>query len=179
MPRPPPHRTNPKEAYVMFSKNKDKHKSHENAAQPRGKPRPPPRRPTAIPPLQTPVPAPEPAAEPPSRPKPPPKPKSSRRLKDRYARLMADFDNFRKRQIREREELIKRANEELLGDLLPGRRPPRARSRQKRSIPPTRLRRGENGLRPVPCPARPLRAEPRSTRRASPLIPLFTKPSPR
>jgi len=39
--------------------------------------------------------------------------------KDRYARLMADFDNFRKRQIREREDLIKRANEDLLGDLLP------------------------------------------------------------
>ena len=40
-------------------------------------------------------------------------------LKDRYARLMADFDNFRKRQMREREDLIKRANEDLLGDLLP------------------------------------------------------------
>jgi len=39
--------------------------------------------------------------------------------KDRYMRLMADFDNFRKRQIREREEWLKRANEELLGDLLP------------------------------------------------------------
>ena len=40
-------------------------------------------------------------------------------LKDRYARLMADFDNYRKRQLREREDWIKRANEELLGDLLP------------------------------------------------------------
>ena len=40
-------------------------------------------------------------------------------LKDRYARLMADFDNYRKRQLREREDLIKRANEDLLGDLLP------------------------------------------------------------
>lgn len=40
-------------------------------------------------------------------------------LKDRYTRLMADFDNFRKRQIREREERIKRANEDLLSDLLP------------------------------------------------------------
>ena len=40
-------------------------------------------------------------------------------LKDRYARLMADFDNFRKRQVREREEWIKRANESLLGDFLP------------------------------------------------------------
>jgi molecular chaperone GrpE len=40
-------------------------------------------------------------------------------MKDRYMRLMADFDNFRKRQIREREEWIKRANENLLSDFLP------------------------------------------------------------
>ena len=40
-------------------------------------------------------------------------------LKDRHMRLMADFDNYRKRQIREREEWVKRANEQLLGDLLP------------------------------------------------------------
>jgi molecular chaperone GrpE len=40
-------------------------------------------------------------------------------MKDRYARLMADFDNFRKRQTREREDLIKRANEDLLSNLLP------------------------------------------------------------
>lgn len=40
-------------------------------------------------------------------------------LKDRYARLMADFDNYRKRQLREHEEFVKRANEKLLGDMLP------------------------------------------------------------
>ena len=40
-------------------------------------------------------------------------------FKERYTRLLADFDNFRKRQIREREELIKRANSDLLSDLLP------------------------------------------------------------
>ena len=40
-------------------------------------------------------------------------------LKDRLARLMADFDNFRKRQLREREETVKRANENLMEDLLP------------------------------------------------------------
>lgn len=40
-------------------------------------------------------------------------------MKERYLRLMADFDNFRKRQIREREEWIKRANESLLADFLP------------------------------------------------------------
>ena len=40
-------------------------------------------------------------------------------LKDRYARLLADFDNYRKRQAREREDWIKRANESLLEDFLP------------------------------------------------------------
>jgi molecular chaperone GrpE len=40
-------------------------------------------------------------------------------LKDRYARLLADFDNFRKRQTREREEWSRRANELLLEDFLP------------------------------------------------------------
>ncbi len=39
--------------------------------------------------------------------------------KERYVRLLADFDNMRKRQIREREEVIKRANEGLLEKLLP------------------------------------------------------------
>lgn len=39
--------------------------------------------------------------------------------KDRYVRLLADFDNMRKRQIRERDEVIKRANEGLLEKLLP------------------------------------------------------------
>jgi len=40
-------------------------------------------------------------------------------LKDRYARLLADFDNFRKRQAREREDWSRRANELLLEDFLP------------------------------------------------------------
>ena len=40
-------------------------------------------------------------------------------LKDRYARLLADFDNYRKRQLREREDWGKRANESLLEDFLP------------------------------------------------------------
>ncbi|NLL83069.1 MAG: nucleotide exchange factor GrpE [Lentisphaerae bacterium] len=39
--------------------------------------------------------------------------------RDRYTRLMADFDNYRKRQIREREEFVKRANEALISELLP------------------------------------------------------------
>lgn len=57
-----------------------------------------------------------PAAEPP---KPSPEALELTALKDRYTRLLADFDNFRKRQTREREEWVKRANEVLLGDLLP------------------------------------------------------------
>ena len=40
-------------------------------------------------------------------------------MTDRYTRLLADFDNFRKRQLREHEEQVKRANEHLLEDLLP------------------------------------------------------------
>lgn len=40
-------------------------------------------------------------------------------LTDRYARLLADFDNYRKRQLRDREDLVKRANSDLLGNLLP------------------------------------------------------------
>ena len=52
-------------------------------------------------------------------PKPSPETPELAALKDRYTRLLADFDNFRKRQTREREEWVKRANEDLLGDLLP------------------------------------------------------------
>ncbi len=40
-------------------------------------------------------------------------------LKDKYLRLLADFDNARKRQLREREEWIKSANEGLIKDMLP------------------------------------------------------------
>lgn len=40
-------------------------------------------------------------------------------VKDRHLRLLADFENARKRQSREREETIRRANEELLHALLP------------------------------------------------------------
>lgn len=38
---------------------------------------------------------------------------------ERYVRVSADFDNFRKRAAREREETIKVGNERLLKDLLP------------------------------------------------------------
>lgn len=40
-------------------------------------------------------------------------------LKDRLARLQADFDNYKKRMARDRVELIKGANSELLESLLP------------------------------------------------------------
>lgn len=39
--------------------------------------------------------------------------------KDRYARAMADFDNFRKRTLRDRDELAKFAASDILKDLLP------------------------------------------------------------
>lgn len=39
--------------------------------------------------------------------------------KDRAARLQADFDNYRKRQAREREDVLRQANADLLEELLP------------------------------------------------------------
>ncbi len=39
--------------------------------------------------------------------------------KDQYVRLLADFDNFRRRTARERQETIKRAGEEIIAELLP------------------------------------------------------------
>lgn len=39
-------------------------------------------------------------------------------LKDRLLRLQADFDNFRKRTLREKDSLYKRANEDLMAELL-------------------------------------------------------------
>lgn len=39
--------------------------------------------------------------------------------KDKFLRLHAEFDNFRKRNIKERIELIKMANAELISSLLP------------------------------------------------------------
>ena len=38
---------------------------------------------------------------------------------EKYLRLAADFDNYRKRVIREKEELTKYANEKLIRDILP------------------------------------------------------------
>lgn len=40
-------------------------------------------------------------------------------LRDRYLRTAADFDNFRKRAEKEKENIVCYANEKLIGDLLP------------------------------------------------------------
>jgi molecular chaperone GrpE len=40
-------------------------------------------------------------------------------LRDRYLRLAAEFDNFRKRTIKEKAEYVKYANESLIRELLP------------------------------------------------------------
>jgi len=40
-------------------------------------------------------------------------------LQDKYLRLVAEFDNYRKRTMREKMELLKYASEEILKDLLP------------------------------------------------------------
>jgi molecular chaperone GrpE len=40
-------------------------------------------------------------------------------LKDRYLRLAAEYDNFRKRNLKERQDLHNYANESLVKDLLP------------------------------------------------------------
>lgn len=40
-------------------------------------------------------------------------------LKDRLLRLQADFDNYRKRTLRERNDVYRRANEDLMQELLP------------------------------------------------------------
>ncbi|HDP74321.1 MAG TPA: nucleotide exchange factor GrpE [Bacteroidales bacterium] len=40
-------------------------------------------------------------------------------MKDKYLRLTAEFDNYRKRTLKEKTDLIKFASEEVLKDLLP------------------------------------------------------------
>lgn len=48
-----------------------------------------------------------------------PKDKEINELRDKYVRLMAEFDNYRKRTIKEKADLIRSANEKTLVDLLP------------------------------------------------------------
>ncbi|MBX0332771.1 nucleotide exchange factor GrpE [Pontibacter sp. HSC-14F20] len=40
-------------------------------------------------------------------------------MKDKYIRLMAEFENFRRRTNKERMDLLKTANEDLMSELLP------------------------------------------------------------
>jgi len=40
-------------------------------------------------------------------------------IQDRYLRLSAEFDNYRKRTLRERIDLLRNANEELISKILP------------------------------------------------------------
>jgi molecular chaperone GrpE len=49
----------------------------------------------------------------------PQEPAAESDLKDRYLRLAAEFDNFRKRTIKEKAEYVKFANENLIRELLP------------------------------------------------------------
>ena len=39
--------------------------------------------------------------------------------KDKYIRLVAEFDNFKKRTVKENSNIVKNANEKLVVDLLP------------------------------------------------------------
>jgi molecular chaperone GrpE len=48
----------------------------------------------------------------------PAEPSEQDKLKDRLLRLQADFDNFRKRTLREKTELYARANEDIIVELL-------------------------------------------------------------
>lgn len=85
---------------------------------------PPEPAPEAAPPEPAPDATPESPADPPASPDGqapscPPEPDEAARLRDRLLRLQADFDNYRKRQVRERSEWIAQANADLLEDLLP------------------------------------------------------------
>ncbi len=80
----------------------------------------------AVPPEPPPLPAVEPTPPPAeSAPAPQPEPAPDPRdaeiagLKDRLLRLQADFENFRKRVARDREDNARRASEALLKELLP------------------------------------------------------------
>jgi molecular chaperone GrpE len=44
---------------------------------------------------------------------------TAREWQDKYIRLSAEFDNYRKRTLKEKSELIKQANGDLLKDILP------------------------------------------------------------
>ena len=45
-------------------------------------------------------------------------------MNDKYLRLYAEFENYKKRVNKDKEEIMKYGNESLLYDLLPGYRQP-------------------------------------------------------
>lgn len=55
----------------------------------------------------------------PAAPETPEEPPKAPDWKDMYARLMADFDNFKKRTQRDREDTYRFAESDILGDILP------------------------------------------------------------
>ncbi|MEI8243903.1 MAG: nucleotide exchange factor GrpE [bacterium] len=108
----------------MNRKKHHEHPGHAGAAQPAPATPPPAPVPEAAAASDA---APEPSRKdaPPPRP-PDPKPADPApaeaelaACKDKHLRLMADFDNFRKRQTREREDYARRATEALMEELLP------------------------------------------------------------
>ncbi len=68
---------------------------------------------------EKPAPENEPAARPPPAPAPPAAEIDLAAMKDRLLRLQADFDNFRKRTLREKAEWSLSANENILRELIP------------------------------------------------------------
>jgi molecular chaperone GrpE len=61
----------------------------------------------------------KPPAQPAPAPAPPPAETELTALKEKHLRLMADFDNYRKRQNRDREDGTRRATESVMLELLP------------------------------------------------------------
>ena len=59
------------------------------------------------------------SAEPPAEEKPAAEPPAEPDWKDLYARLLADFDNFKKRTARDREDTYRYAEADILKDILP------------------------------------------------------------
>jgi molecular chaperone GrpE len=65
------------------------------------------------------APEPTPPAAPPPPGAAPPAANEAAELKDRYLRLAADFDNFRRRTLKERQDLLLYGGENLIKELLP------------------------------------------------------------
>jgi molecular chaperone GrpE len=91
--------------------------------------------------------APEPEPEPVAQAEPEPVEETAEQklaqMQDKYLRLSAEFDNYRKRTLREKMDLIKTAGDEILVDILPVLDDfERAMIAMKDSIDPTAIRQG-------------------------------------